>query len=82
MSRSIQAAERPRLSNHYIRSPFRSRYFVLPSLLCLVDLVFIAIILVNQWERLPWRSVYPLGLAAFGLVMAWLMTFRTQGTVR
>ncbi len=82
MSRSIQAAERPRLSNYYLHPPFRTRYFVLPSLLCLLDLFLIAIISVNQWERLPGRSIYPLGLAAFGLVMVWLLTLRTQKTVR
>lgn len=82
MSRSMQAAERPRLSSHYLRSPFRTQHFLLPSLLCLVDLFFIAVILAKQWERLTLRSIYPLGLAALFLVMGWLMTFRTRRTVR
>jgi hypothetical protein len=81
MARTIQVAERRCLSDVYLGSPFRTRYFVLPSLLCLFDLVFIAIILVNQWERLPGRSIFPLGLAAFCLLMGWLMAFRTQRTV-
>lgn len=82
MSRSIQAAERPRLSSHYLRPPFRSKYFVLPSLLFLVDLLFIVILLTNQWGRLTGRSILALGLAALLLFMAWLMTFRTHRTVR
>jgi hypothetical protein len=81
ISRSIQEAERPHLSNYYLRSPFRTRYFVLPSLLCLLDLFLIAIISVNQWERLPGRSIYPLGLAAFSLIMVWVMSLRTQKAV-
>ncbi len=81
ISRSIQAAERPRLANYYLNPPLRTRYFVLPSLLCLLDLSLIATISVKQWERLPGRSVYPLGLAAFALIMVWLMTLRTQKTV-
>jgi hypothetical protein len=82
MSRSIQAAERPRLSNSYLSSPFRTQYFVLPSLLCLLDLIFIAVISVKQWERLPGRSIFALALAAYGLFAVWLMSFRTQRTVR
>jgi hypothetical protein len=81
MSGSIQAAEGPRLSNYYLRSPFGSRYFVLPSLLGLLDVGLIAITCVRRWEFLPARSILALALAACGIVMVLLMAIRTQRTV-
>jgi hypothetical protein len=82
LSSSTRVAERPRLANSYFHSPLRSKYFVLPSLLGLIDLLFIGVLLAHDWTRLNARVITALALAAVCVLMGWSMSFRSRRIVR
>jgi len=82
VSRSIAALTRQRLSTYYLRSPFRSHYFVAPSLLLLTDFFLMGAILVKNWNRLPGWTIFLLGLTLIALIMDWVRVYRTHSTVQ
>src|SRR6266568_4760722 len=69
---------RQNLSTYYLRSPFRSHFFVAPTLLLVTDFFLMGAILVKNWSRLPTWTINLLGLVFFGLILAWRMAFRTH----
>src|SRR5713101_7215354 len=70
------------LSTYYLRSPFRSHYFVAPSLMLLADFFLLGTILAKNWNKLPAWSIYLLGFVALLLISAWIAILGTHKVVR
>ena len=65
----------------FAASPFRSTYFVLDSVLLLLDLSLSALILGRHGHELSWKVIVSLLLGAIALILPWQGALRLHRTL-
>lgn len=60
----------------FAKSPFRSTYFVLDSVLLFFDLCLCAVVLARHGHLLSWNVIVSLSLGAIALILPWLASLR------
>jgi len=56
----------------FSRSPFRSYYFISPTILMILTLLLSILVLIRIYERSPWASIAWIMIGCLAMVMFWL----------
>jgi hypothetical protein len=62
----------------FARSPLRSYYFVLGTLLMGMDLAMVGLVLFRYWSRMRTIAIFQVGFAVVGLLMLWSRAYVTS----
>jgi hypothetical protein len=68
-------------SGFYLRSPFRSLYFLIGTISAPLSVILIGLIAMKYWRRLDLVIALLLGLAIVSTFSLWILALRTHQTV-